>query len=68
MTLEEAKKEIKKQIDKYNNDIYKYDDLHVNAHRSYTRSSAYKNYLECKGKKSGLQEALYIIDKIENMR
>lgn len=29
MTLEEAKKEIKKQIDKYNNDMYKYDALHI---------------------------------------
>ena len=66
MTLEETKKEIKKLIDKCNNDIYKYDDLHVNAQRSYTRSSAYKNYVESKGKRAGLQEALHIIEQLED--
>ena len=66
MTLEEIKKEIKKLIDKCNNDIYKYDDLHVNAQRSYTRSSAYKNYVESKGKRAGLQEALHIIEQLED--
>ena len=66
MTLEEIKKEIKKLIDKCNNDIYKYDDLHVNAQRSYTRSSAYKNYVESKGKRAGLQEALHIIEKLDD--
>lgn len=68
MTLEEVKKEIKKLIDKYNNDVYKYDDLHVNSPSSYTRSSSYKNYIECKGKRAGLQEALHIIEKIEDTR
>ena len=66
MTLEEIKKEIKKLIDKCNNDIYKYDDLHVNAQRSYTRSSAYKNYVESKGRRAGLQEALHIIEQLED--
>lgn len=66
MTLEEAKKEIKRLIDKCNNDIYKYDDLHVNAQRSYTRSTAYKNYVESKGKRAGLQEALHIIEQLED--
>ena len=66
MTLEEIKKEIKKLIDKCNNDIYKYDDLHVTAQRSYTRSSAYKNYVESKGKRAGLQEALHLIEKLDD--
>lgn len=68
MTLEEAKKEIKKLIDKCNNDVYKYDDSHIKASSSYIRAKAYINYLECKAKKSGLQEALHIIEKIEDKR
>lgn len=66
MTLEEAKKEIKKLIDKCNNDVYKYDDLHVNSSSAYTRSGAYKNYVESKGKRAGLQEALHIIEKLDD--
>ena len=65
MTLEEAKKEIKKLIDRYDNDAHKYDDLHINLLNSHARSSVYKKYTESKSTRNGLQKALHIIEQIE---